>query len=119
MSRLVLTIASLAAAGFVCPQRGSAHAILMESRPAIQATTEPGPTAIVLRFNSRVDHARSRLSLRVEGAESALPIDPKSATDSLATTAMLAPGNFVVHWQVLAIDGHITRGEVPFTVRTR
>jgi hypothetical protein len=25
-------------------------------------------------------------------------------------------GPYVVRWQVLAIDGHITRGDVPFTV---
>jgi len=28
----------------------------------------------------------------------------------------LAPGAHVLRWQVLAIDGHITRGDVPFTV---
>jgi copper resistance protein C len=28
----------------------------------------------------------------------------------------MAPGSYSVRWQVLAIDGHITRGDVPFTV---
>jgi hypothetical protein len=28
----------------------------------------------------------------------------------------LTPGVYVLRWQVLAIDGHITRGDVPFTV---
>ncbi len=32
-----------------------------------------------------------------------------SATD-------LRPGDYTVRWQVLAVDGHITRGDVPFTV---
>ena len=27
------------------------------------------------------------------------------------------PGDYVLHWQVLATDGHITRGDVPFTVK--
>jgi hypothetical protein len=32
------------------------------------------------------------------------------------TTATLTPGPYVLRWQVLAIDGHITRGDVTFTV---
>jgi len=36
--------------------------------------------------------------------------------DLLTTTAALSPGGYVVRWQVLAVDGHITRGDVPFTV---
>jgi len=28
----------------------------------------------------------------------------------------LAPGDYVLHWQVLAVDGHITRGDIPFSV---
>ena len=35
----------------------------------------------------------------------------------ISTSADLkVPGRYVVRWQVLAIDGHITRGDVPFTV---
>ena len=77
----------------------------------------PGPAAINLKFNSKVDHARSRMALRANGAENTLPIDPTSAADSMAATATLSPGDYVVRWQVLAVDGHITRGDVPFTVQ--
>jgi methionine-rich copper-binding protein CopC len=34
----------------------------------------------------------------------------------LSTRAVLARGRATVRWQVLAMDGHITRGDVPFTV---
>jgi methionine-rich copper-binding protein CopC len=30
--------------------------------------------------------------------------------------ADLAAGGYVLRWQVLAIDGHITRGDIPFAV---
>jgi methionine-rich copper-binding protein CopC len=33
-----------------------------------------------------------------------------------ARTAGLANGSHWLSWQVLAVDGHITRGEIPFTV---
>ena len=36
--------------------------------------------------------------------------------DVLTAHAELAAGAYVLRWQVLAIDGHITRGEVPFRV---
>lgn len=109
----------LFAAGCICPGVANAHAILLDSQPAARATVPPGPTSIVLRFNSRVDHARSRLALRTGGAETAFPIDPASVADGLAASATLAPGDYVMRWQVLAVDGHITRGDIPFTVRAR
>ena len=28
----------------------------------------------------------------------------------------LTPGAYIIRWQVLAVDGHITRGDVPLTV---
>ena len=34
----------------------------------------------------------------------------------MTTAAELQPGEYTVRWQVLAVDGHITRGDVPFTV---
>ena len=41
-------------------------------------------------------------------------------TDSLesleAKASHLAAGRYTLRWQVLAIDGHITRGDIPFTV---
>ena len=41
------------------------------------------------------------------------------AVMDMASHAELMPGNAVVRWQVLALDGHITRGEVAFTVLER
>jgi copper resistance protein C len=37
--------------------------------------------------------------------------------DTLSATGhKLAKGAYVLRWQVLSSDGHITRGEVPFQV---
>lgn len=117
MSRLSLSVFVLVAATTISPDHASAHAILIDSQPAARATVPPGPAVVTLRFNSRVDHARSRMALRANGTETPLPVDPACAADSLSATATLAPGSYVVRWQVLAVDGHITRGDVPFTVQ--
>jgi methionine-rich copper-binding protein CopC len=41
----------------------------------------------------------------------------QSSPDVLtASVSGLKPGDYVIRWQVLASDGHISRGEVPFKV---
>ena len=117
MLRLILLLVTPAAAGWMSPGCAAAHAILLDSEPAAHATVPPGPTGIRLRFNSRIDHARSRLALRSGQAERVLTLDPASSVDVMAATSDLSPGDCVLRWQVLAVDGHITRGEVPLTVR--
>ena len=106
----------LPAAGALVPLPAAAHAILMESQPAALGAVAAGPSAVRLRFNSRVDHGRSRLALRSGGADRVLSIDPASPLDSLVSSVTLAPGSYAVRWQVLAVDGHITRGDIRFTV---
>jgi len=99
------------------PLPAAAHAILMESVPAINATAKGPNVAFDLRFNSRIDHKRSRLTLTMpDQSQQVLPIDVDGPDDRLDTKATLPPGAYSLRWQVLAVDGHITRGDVPFTV---
>jgi methionine-rich copper-binding protein CopC len=108
-----LVLALLCAA----PASGWAHAILLESRPPAGGAAEAGRLDIRLRFNSRLDHDRSRLVLVApDGGQSVLTLDPADAPDVLGGVAALTPGAYVLRWTVLAVDGHITRGDVPFTV---
>ncbi len=94
-----------------------AHAILLESTPAAGATLKPGVTDIRLRFNSRLDVARSRITLTIPGKPpEILPITGDRLGVVLSAVATLSPGRQSLHWQVLAVDGHITRGEVAFNV---
>ena len=99
------------------PGVARAHAILLDSQPAARATATPGLTTFNLRFNSRIDQGRSRLALRSAGKERVLPVVPSGAEDVLAAQADLVPGDYTLRWQVLAVDGHITRGDVPFQVK--
>lgn len=99
------------------PGVARAHAILEESRPAIGGTVQAGPIDLWLRYNSRIDKMRSRLTLiRADKSHEIIPIDPSGAPDILIGHVALTPGDYVVRWQVLAVDGHITRGDVPITV---
>jgi copper resistance protein C len=111
--RLLLAAALLS----VPAVQASAHAILIRSAPAIGASVPAGAIAMELHFNSRIDAGRSRLTLiRADHTDSVLPIIADPAPEVLRAQATLPAGSYVVRWQVLAIDGHITRGDVPFTV---
>ncbi len=96
-----------------------AHAILVKASPAAKSTVAGPDVPVVLHFNSRIDGARSHLSLVApNGKESAVALDAQKEPSVLtAKAAGLAPGAWRLRWQVLAADGHITNGEVPFTVK--
>ena len=110
--RRLLALAALAA----LPAPASAHASLMASAPRHAARLPAGAHALTLRFNSRLDLARSRLTLlRPDKSPEILALLPGS-DDVLSANTTLTPGPHTLRWQVLALDGHITRGEVPFSV---
>jgi methionine-rich copper-binding protein CopC len=95
-----------------------AHAIILESSPAPNAKLPAPALPVLLRFNSRIDRERSRLMLlRADGSTSTLTLESAAGPDTLAAEAKdLAPGRYRLRWQVLGVDGHITRGDIPFEI---
>jgi methionine-rich copper-binding protein CopC len=95
-----------------------AHAIVVESVPQANGVVKGPVVEVKLRFNVRIDGPRSRLSLiGPDGNSRAMDALQQPSPDSLAATLSgLLPGKYQLHWQVLAGDGHITRGDIPFTV---
>ncbi len=94
------------------------HAILKESSPAANSSVAGPDVPIRLKFNTRVDAGRSKLQLlHPDNSTSDLPVEKQSEADILTSKATgLKPGAHSIRWQVLAPDGHITRGEIPFKV---
>lgn len=98
-----------------------AHALVIESTPAPGAVLADAPARVVLRFNSRIDHGRSRLTLVGPGGApgATIALLPEVRSDPAVVAAPcppLAAGAWRLRWQVLAIDGHITRGDIAFRV---
>ena len=95
------------------------HAILKSSSPATGASVTQPDMSVTLTFNVRVDAARSKLQLLMPDASTVeLPIVKSPSPDMLISKLPgLKPGAYTIRWQVLAPDGHISRGEIPFTVR--
>ena len=96
-----------------------AHAILLSATPGPHQVIKGPDITINLRFNARIDVKRSSLRLLLpDGKERLLSPNSTAAPDCLkAQAAGLTGGSYVLRWQVLAGDGHLTRGEVPFTVQ--
>ena len=73
---------------------------------------------IVLRYDSAVDVARSRLLLEgPDGEATALLPEPGfQAVELKADMRHLFPGDYHLHWQVLSEDGTLSQGEFPFSI---
>jgi methionine-rich copper-binding protein CopC len=100
------------------PRAALAHALLVSSQPRVNSTVSGPEVAVLLKYNSRVDMEHSTLTLlnpdgRVEKV--AIKSEPEPGLLTAKLTG-LVKGAYVLRWQVLATDGHITRGKVPFQV---
>jgi len=110
--------AAIAIAALLFSINASAHAILTDSTPKANGQIAAGHVQLALKYNSKIDQARSKLVLVApDKSETPLAIAPNAdKPNELDSTADVKPGAYVVRWQALALDGHITRGDLPFTV---
>jgi copper resistance protein C len=100
------------------PLAARAHAVVIEAQPRVNAAIAPGEVTIKLRYNSRLDVARSRLVLTTPGGATVqlTPQTGNAADEMVAIATARAAGGYRVRWQVLTLDGHLTRGDIPFRV---
>jgi methionine-rich copper-binding protein CopC len=91
----------------------------MKSSPAANSTVNGPDLHVNLRFNVRVDSSRSKLRLlAADGSSTSVVIAKQSNPDTLqGTVTALKAGAYKLQWNVLASDGHMSRGEIPFTVK--
>ena len=110
---LATAMLALAAATLV-----EGHAVLNESHPAANSRVAGPDVPVMLKFSGRIDAILSKLQLlNPDNSTTDLKIEDQSSPDTLNAKATgLKPGAYRIRWQVLAPDGHITRGEIPFTV---
>jgi len=94
------------------------HAVLLSATPGADAVVHGASVPVQLRFNSRIDRKRSMLRLiDPRKAEHVLTIGSETSPDVLVSSLDASvKGLYILQWQVLAVDGHITRGEFRFRV---
>lgn len=116
-SRLSAFLLSLAICG-AASSPALAHAVIVESQPSPGAVVAGPDVDLRLRFNSRVDPARSRLTLTPPDGPAQTVAPAKDAPPDSLTAHLggLASGSYRLHWDVLSVDGHVSRGDIPFRV---
>ena len=102
------------------PGVAAAHAIVLESEPAAGAALVGPPARIYLRFNSKLEKRLSHVTLTAADGRpvpSAVKANGSEKADRIVLPlGTLRPGEYVVRYKVLAVDGHITEGALRFTV---
>lgn len=118
MARFLGWTASLAVALLAGTPVAFAHAMLMHSTPADQAVVRSHQVDIALDYDSRIEARRCTVKVTdAAGKPVAVQMERSAKPSELNAVAHdLANGKYQIHWQVLASDGHITRGDVTFTV---
>lgn len=94
---------------------------MLEASPAHEAVLTAPPARLVLRFNSKIEHALSRVTIETTaGRPVALPVARATEADAarlVVPLTPLAPGIYIVRYRVLAADGHVTEGALRFTIQ--
>jgi methionine-rich copper-binding protein CopC len=118
-SWFVAALAILCGIATLAPRVAWAHAVLVTAQPGENSTVAGPDVAVLLKYNSRVDIAHSTLTLLApDGKVGKIPIGSEPAPGVLsAKLTGLVKGAYELRWQVLAIDGHVTRGKVLFQIK--
>jgi copper resistance protein C len=96
-----------------------AHAKLVSSSPAANQTVTPPPTSLTLKFSESIEVRFAQVTL---SDASGTAVKTGSVTQDpgdrailiVPLAAPLADGQYTVSWQVVAADGHKTKGTYHF-----
>jgi methionine-rich copper-binding protein CopC len=101
------------------PAALSAHAYPAAVSPSDGTTVTEAPREIRMRFTEGVELEFSRIEVKNAAGERVTQGKlRKIADDSLAIDLRpLVSGSYVIEWQVLSVDTHITEGQLRFTVK--
>ena len=117
--RFVVALIVACGIALIAPRAAWGHAILVNSQPAANSTVSGPEVAVLLKYSSRVDLEHSTLTLLdPSGKVEKIAINSEPSPGSLsAKLTGLVKGAYVLRWQILAMDGHITRGTIPFQIK--
>ncbi len=105
----------------VLPLAAGAHTHLKESEPAADAVLDAAPGQVHLIFDSRIEPRFSRVEVyapdgsQVDQRNTTASDNKRELTVDLAED--LPAGEYKVHWNVVARDGHRVRGDFKFNVK--
>lgn len=120
MRRLLLPIASLAAAGVLAPQ-AFAHAKLVSTSPRDDAILASAPAEVRVRFDDAI-HAGPGNEVVSNSGGSVLAGPPRVSAggrELVLPLRHLGRGDYSARWWIVSDDGHLEEGVVAFRVGSR
>jgi methionine-rich copper-binding protein CopC len=112
--------ATIAATAMLAASPAFAHARLVSSTPAANATVQTGPRTITLVFNERVVPAFSKIELTMPEHGMNVPVNSTVSEDGKRIIGTLQSplhkGSYAVHWTAAGSDGHKMEGHINFRV---
>ena len=113
-----LLAALLGAVVAMAPATATAHSLLLEASPAVDALLSGPPTQIALRFNNRVEKRLCTILLvDARGETLRAEVQADGPADRLnAAAPALGPGTWRLEWRVLSTDGHVVTGRYSFRI---
>jgi copper transport protein len=117
--RFAAVLTLLAAAVLTTPVLLFAHAHLVRSTPAANATLTAAPTSLSLWYSEKPELSFTVIKL-TDSAGTAITLGAPTATSqngiTVSITAALANGRYTVSWKTAASDGHASSGTFSFTL---
>ena len=118
-TQVIIVLLAVAAIGTAA----SAHAVLVSSVPKDKAVLKTPPKQVVLRFDARIEKRVSQVTLLdAKNKKVKLPASKNAGgkpSELIVAMPALKPGTYRIQYQVMATDGHLTPGQVQFTVAAR
>ena len=114
-------MAAIAVGAMFVATQAFAHAHLVSSNPAANATVSAAPKTITLTFNEKLAPAFSKFEITMpEHGGMKVPVKTTVSKDGKSITgtpqAALGKGAYKVLWTAASADGHKMTGEVTFKV---
>jgi methionine-rich copper-binding protein CopC len=117
--RIAVYLSAFSAAALLSATQADAHANLVSSDPAKDATVS-APKVITLHFSEALEMKVSGLKMTdIDGKPVAIKAVAAADAKSLAATpaAPLAPGLYTITWTSMGDDAHKMSGTVSFSVK--
>src|SRR5688572_28460318 len=120
MNRFSRLLALGGAAALAAASPAFAHAELVRSNPAANATVKTSPRTITLTFNERVVPAFSKFELTMPAHRMEVPVRTTVSRDGKrivgTVQSRLMKGSYRVSWTAAGSDGHKMTGSYTFKV---
>jgi methionine-rich copper-binding protein CopC len=118
---LKLRAALALVATLALPEFADAHALLLKTAPPKRAVLREAPRQIELWFNERLEPAYSTVKVSSKSGAAvsagAATIGGQDAKRLWLTLPPLAPGEYLVRFRVLSVDGHLAEDSFTFSIR--